>query len=447
MKTTIRNTVWRGLAALTLALLATACGGSEDARGGPGDRASGGTGDPAVAPSGRTAEAAEAEAGEAGAGRDAGEAEGGEEGHAEGEEHADDEARRVHLTPEQAGRLGVRVDTLESGSASSVLRRPATVTFDLDRVARVGPRIPSKVVRVLRDLGDRVGAGEPLALMSSVELGKAKAAFLTARARLETRRADHERERTLFADSVSSEADLLEAKARFEEARAERDAARAALRLYGLSSAEIDRVEAEGEEPLSHFRLASPVAGVVQRRDVAPGQSVGPGETPIHVASLDSLWIMVDAFERDVPLLAPGQPVRLTVRSLPGREFEGRTDWVSYELDPETRTLDVRAVVANADGALRAGMFGTAAIQPEGELRYAMVPVDAVQRIDGEDVVFVPGGEAGSFRSRPVRLGEEAGGRVEILSGLAPGDSAVVAGAFELMSALTASERSADHGH
>ena len=361
----------------------------------------------------------------------------------EGGEHAEE----VHLTAGQRDRLGVRVAELPAGAASGSLERPARVMFAPDRVARVGPRVPSKVVRVVRDLGDRVGEGEPIAVMSSVELGKAKADYLTARARLETHRAEYRRERELRERNISSEAELLEARARFREAEAELNAAREALRLYGLSPREIEGIEAGTEEPLSYFRLSSPVEGVVQKRELAPGQSVGPQETPIHVVNLDRLWVMIDAFERDVPHLTEGLEVNLTVKSLPDTTFTARTDWVSYELEEETRTVRVRAVVENSDGALRAGMFGTARIHPEGSVEVAMAPVDAVQSLGDRSVVFVPGRESGSYRPVEVRTGAENEGRVEIVSGLAPGDRAVVTGAFELKSALTSGSRSAAHSH
>src|SRR5699024_3128670 len=121
--------------------------------------------------------------------------------------------------------------------------------------------------------------------------------------------------------------------------------------------------------------------------------------------------------------------------------------WISYALEKGSRTMPVRAVVDNPDRKLRAGMFGAARIQTGQERDIAMIPVGAVQTINGESNVFVPGGEAGSFRPVSVRLGAENEGLVEVLSGLQPGDQAVTAGAFDLKSALTAQTRSASHGH
>lgn len=373
----------------------------------------------------------------------------GEEDHQEGEAaEGEDHLGEIHLGTEQAESFGVRVEALQAGSARSTLSRPVTLLLNPDRKALVGPRLEAKVVRVTADLGDRVRAGDTLAILSSVELGRAKSGFLTARARFHTAETTYRREQTLYEREISSEAELLEAEARFREGRAELNAAREALRLYGLTLEEIEGVEAGSQVPLSYFPLRSPVAGRVQHRDLSPGQTVGPDETPIHVAGVEELWAMVEAFSRDAPLLETGSTVNVQVRGIPDRTFRGTLDWVSYELEPATRTLRARAVIDNPEGSLRAGMFGTARLDLPTEIRYAMVPVDAVQTLEDGSVVFVPADEPGAFRPVPVRLGEESQeGWVEIVSGLEPGDRAVVAGAFDLMSAATAATRSASHGH
>jgi cobalt-zinc-cadmium efflux system membrane fusion protein len=92
-------------------------------------------------------------------------------------------------------------------------------------------------------------------------------------------------------------------------------------------------------------------------------------------------------------------------------------------------------------------MFGKARISTAESLNTALIPIDAVQTIEGKKMVFVPGEEPGSFKPVPVVLGAENDGMVEIASGIQPGEPAVIAGAFDLKSALTATSRSASHGH
>lgn len=356
-------------------------------------------------------------------------------------------AEEVHLSDKQRQSLGIKVETLEAGSATSTIARPASITYDLDRIAKVGPRIEAKVVKVLKDLGERVNEGEAIALMSSVELGKAKADYIRLKARLKAEQARYKREQSLYDQEISSQAELLEAEANFQEARAELNAAAEALRLYGLSKPEIQNIEAGGDQPLSYFYLSSPTQGVIQERNLSPGQTISSNEVPIHVADLSRVWVMIDAYEQDIPYIEKGQKVEIKVRSIDGQTFGGTTNWISYALEKETRTMPVRAVVENQSGLLKAGMFGTARIFTGKQRNTAMIPVDAIQTIEGEDMVFVPGDEAGSFRPVAVMLGDENEGLVEIASGLQPGDEAVIAGAFDLKSALTAKTRSAAHGH
>ncbi|MES1944550.1 cation efflux family protein [Salinisphaera sp. PC39] len=375
--------------------------------------------------------------------------EGHEEGHKAGKAEEEEVHRqgRVHLTKAQRQRLSLEIAPAEAGSAAAIVQAPATVRFDADRVARVGPRLEAKVLEVTKDLGEKVAAGETVAVLDSVQLGRAKARYLTASARFESASANYRRDQKLAERQIVSEAELLDSKASYLEAKAERDAARAELRLYDLDDSDIDGIAVGGEQPLSRYILTAPMAGVIQRRDLVSGQTVSAQETPIHIVNSERMWVMVEAAETDMPRLAPGQKMKLTVRALPGKIFTGKTDWVSRDLDEQSRTVRVRAIVPNEDGLLRAGMFGSARIHTESEQRLALVPVDAVQTVDGRQVVFVPGAEPGAFRAVPVRTGTEADGQVEILSGVKPGERVVVSGAFDLMSALTASGRSAAHGH
>lgn len=362
--------------------------------------------------------------------------------------HEEEGSNEIHLTASQRERLDLRVAPAEGGSASSVVQAPATVRFNANRIARVGPLLESKVVEVTRDLGDNVRAGDTVAILESVELGRTKARYLSATARLEAAEAEYRRDEMLAEQQITSEADLLESRAGFHVTRAERDALRAELRLYGLGEEQIDTIDVGGETPLSRYLLTAPMDGVIQRRDAVPGQPLSPQETPIHIVNNERMWVMVDVFEQALPRVAPGQTVQLSVRALPGRTFTGTSDWVSRELDEESRTVQMRAVVENEDGALRAGMFGTASIITGSEQDYALVPVDAVQTLEeNQQVVFTPAAEEGAFLATPVETGLESGGMVEIVSGLRPGEPVVFTGAFDLMSALTASGRSAAHNH
>lgn len=362
-------------------------------------------------------------------------------------EHNQDGPPVVHLTPEQRKPLSISVQKAQRGSAQSTITRPATVQFNADSVVRIGPRMTGKVEKNLVNLGEHVTQGEQIALLSSTRLGEARAKYLTAQAQLETREAEYDREKTLYDQDISSEADMLEARAHFKQAQAELRAARERLRLLGLSPENFEGVDGSKKRPLSDFYLTAPINGVLQKRAAVAGETIKGDETPYHVVNPSTMWVMIDAYEQDIPHLETRQKVTVNVRSLPGESFEGRVNWISESLDEQSRTLPVRAAVKNHDGLLKQGMFGQATIHSDREVRTALVPVGAVQEIHGKSRVFVPGHENGAYRALPVKTGDENDGMIEIISGLNPGERFVAKGAFDLKSVLTAKSRSASHGH
>jgi cobalt-zinc-cadmium efflux system membrane fusion protein len=374
---------------------------------------------------------------------------GSHEGHAGHDEQGESgSSNAVHLSAEQAGNLDIEVEALQSGSAQATLDRPATVMWAMDNLARVGPRVSAKVQSVAVDLGDQVEKGQVLATMSSVQLGKAKADYLAAKARLATNQANYKRQQTLRKQDIASEAALLEAEAAYHEAKAKHDAARETLRVLGVSESEIADIEAGSDEPLSVVRLRSPVSGVIQKRDLVVGDTISGNDTPLHIVNTDRMWVMVDAYDRDIPLLTTGQELTFTARSLPDQSFTGTIDWISGQLNKETRTVQVRAVVGNPDEALKAGLYGTAHVQTNAETDQAVLaPLDAVQKIHGESVVFVPGDEANTYKPVHITLGRESEKWAEITDGIAAGQKVVTNGAFDLKAAFTAQGRSAAHSH
>ncbi|MBS62680.1 efflux RND transporter periplasmic adaptor subunit [Salinisphaera sp.] len=383
-----------------------------------------------------------------------GEGEGGEHAHNGHDEH-EASPDRVELSAEQRAELDIGIGQARAASNGATIVAPATVEFDADRVARVGPRLQAKVVDIAVDLGQPVDKGDTLAVLDSVALGKEKAAYLTASARYRTRRAAYARDRKLAADQIVSDSDLAETRAAYEQARAERRAERAELRLYGLDDTAIDAIDDSADTPLSRMRLIAPRAGVIARRDLVAGQTLDANETPIHIVDNSRMWLMIDAAEQDLPRLQTGQTVEFRVRPLPDTHFNGHIDWVSPRLDAEARTVQVRAIVENPQGLLRAGMFATARIDASSDggkssdtnkIR-VVVPADAIQQIDTREGVFVPAEEQGAFLFMPVATGEQTMNDVEIASGLAVGDRLVVSGAFDLKAALTAKGRSAAHSH
>jgi cobalt-zinc-cadmium efflux system membrane fusion protein len=159
---------------------------------------------------------------------------------------------------------------------------------------------------------------------------------------------------------------------------------------------------------------------------------VEPTRVLFRVADLSRVWLTVHAFERDAVRVAAGATARVSLAAVPGRAFSATVALVGRRVDPSSRTMPVRMDLDNPDGLLRPGMSASAWL-PFGEAAAMVVavPAAALQRVDEAWAVFLPRGE-GVFEPRPVGRGRDLGGEVEILHGLAPGETVVVEGAFLL---------------
>jgi cobalt-zinc-cadmium efflux system membrane fusion protein len=302
-----------------------------------------------------------------------------------------------------------------------------TITYDQDRVSRIGPKAQGRIVELPAQVGARVQEGEILAHLESPEVGAIRAESQEAEALVEIARENHARETRLEAQGITSRRELLEAEAELRRSEAKLQSTKERLRVLGAD------VHGDG----GHFDILSPFAGVVVERAAGRGEVVAPEDVLFTVADLRALWIELDIYERDLHRAVLGQPVEITTEAWPDRTFEGQIVYVADILDTQRRTVRARVEVENRDGALKPGMFATATIQSGNGRLVIAVPRDAVQTLGGEEIVWVPGEEEGEFFAFPVLLGEELpGNRVAIASGFDLGTELVVQGAFTLKAEL-----------
>lgn len=292
--------------------------------------------------------------------------------------------------------------------------------------AEVGSIVAARALRVLASAGEMVRRGQPLVELQSLEFGRARADYLTARSRVEVAQAAVARKREL-AGRVVPMREVQEAEADARAAEAELQAAVTSLRTLGLSEADL---RAEGSE--ARLVLRAPIAGTVIERNVVPGEMTDPSRPLFRIGDLSRLWLRVHAFERDAVRVRTGTAARVTFPALPGSVFTGAVTLVGRQVDMDSRTIPVRIEIENSGGMLRPGMSAAAWVRlgdPGGTV--VAVPAASLQRVQDEWRVFIPRG-AGAFEMRTVGRGRDLGGEVEIVSGLRPGEKVVVEGAFLL---------------
>ncbi len=284
--------------------------------------------------------------------------------------------------------------------------------------------------------------GQALAAIESSDLGRAKADFLAARVAAQIARETADREKGLFEARVSSRRDWEQAEAIANQARAESGAAELRLHTLGVGDAALARLRPE-DHYAAFVTLTAPIAGVVVARAATLGQMVTPSDTLFEIMDLSQIWVVVDVYERDIHQVHVGQAVTVTVAAMANKPRVGTIADVGAVLDPATRAVHVRVVLANPDGQLRPGMFATVEIaSTKAEPREGLyVPTTAVVRGQRDTwSVFVPRGPL-TFERRKVELGGASGDWTEVTRGLTDADAIVTRGAFALKSEL---EKSAD---
>ncbi|MFU8803993.1 MAG: efflux RND transporter periplasmic adaptor subunit [Bradymonadaceae bacterium] len=293
-------------------------------------------------------------------------------------------------------------------------------TSEVDLTAWAGGRIERLLVN---STGERVRRGQLLARIYSPDLLVAQQTLVQASRNL-----------------VEAQAAGSEVRAR--AARSAMEAARTELRLLGVDSRQIDAVLEDGKakETLDIFATAS---GTVRARHVSEGDYVQTGGRIVSLVALDSLWVQLEIFERDLPFVTTGTPVRIRVPAIGDEEFEGRVSFIDPVLDERKRVARARVVVANDSGRLRPGMFLRATIdaafeEGDGEDLPVSVPASAVLWTGKRSMIYRLDSsfDPPAFVPVMVELGPRMGDRYVVREGLEAGDEVAESGAFRLDASL-----------
>jgi RND family efflux transporter MFP subunit len=272
-----------------------------------------------------------------------------------------------------------------------------------------------------------------VAVVFSDELAQAQSRYLAAQADLEEHRKHHERTTQLVSIGAASREELEQATTKMRTAEAEVAAQRQRLLLLGLTAERVSALHTPSQIN-SQVALAAPVSGTVISRAANPGEVIEANKEIMRVADLSSVWVIRQVYEKDLANIRVGSGASITSNAYPGRVFRGRISYVDPQLDPATRTAQVRIELANPRQMLKIGMYVNLAFATLGgsETTTPTIPAAAVQQVGGRQVVFVATNDPNVFVMRPVRLGLESNGRMAVLEGLTVGERTVTDGSFML---------------
>jgi membrane fusion protein, heavy metal efflux system len=343
-------------------------------------------------------------------------------------------AKPTAEAPARPPAAGVTLVSPEYKTRASVLETSGKVQFNEEALVRVHAPLTGRVLEVLARPGDVVEPGARLFVLDSPDLGSAKSDYAKAVADTERSAAALKLARELFEVKAIAQKEIREAENDARKAVAERERAAARLRMLGVRDEQLTDI-ATRSDATTTMVVTAPRSGVIVERNISPGQVVayGQSDTPVNlfvIADLSTMWVLADVYEPDVPKVRLGQTVSVTPPCCPRERYQGRAVNVADAVDKETRTLKVRAVVPNRGRSLKAEMFVKVAIDT-GSVRVLALPQGAVHHEGGNTFVLVERGKD-DYERRPVKLGVELNGSVEVLDGVAPSDRVVSSGGILL---------------
>ncbi len=353
----------------------------------------------------------------------------------------------VEVPLDQQAVAGIRVVQLEPRATPRTLTVPGQIMMDEQRTAHIAPYSDGRVVDVLKMVGDPVRKGTVLAHLHSHVVHETVGALAqdfanVARAQSAITYAQNKRNRYqhLYSIQAASLEQQQSSEQEFVQAQTDLKDAQASVTMEREHLGDVLQIDPESITPATLYTyenvpILSPIAGTVITRTLAPGMVFEPGNEAYTVSDLGTVWMVASVSELDLPHLRVGEHVNVTTDAWPGQSFPGRVTLIGSSLDPTTRTVQVRATLANLAGRLKPQMFTTANID-EAETRSALfVPESAMQEVNGVEVVFVTA-DGTHFTPRALKTLPPIAGEVEVTDGLRAGDRIAAAGAFLLKSDL-----------
>ena len=338
------------------------------------------------------------------------------------------------------GQIKLAQIELASVGPATIAKRlvvPGTIVPHADRIVHVSVKLSGTVAELRKNIGDDVLRDEVIAVLESREVADAKSEYLAARLTNDLAQDLANRDKTLWGGRAIPEQQYLRSRNAAAQSDMKVNIARQKLMALGLAENEIVTLPDAAEAGLRRQDVRAPIAGRVVERKVELGTAVGRDnlETELFVVvDLSRVWVELSVASSDLPLLKEGQPVSVSARGS-SKIAIGKIIFVSPMVDRDTRTARVVAEIDNSDGSWRPGSFVTTSISLNKRTVPVVAPTTAIQKIGGQQIVFVRTKDG--FEKRAVVLGQREDQSVEIVSGLKAGETIAASNTFSLKAELS----------
>ena len=316
-----------------------------------------------------------------------------------------------HVSMSTTQRVMANVATVvaKQGTLNKEINAVGIVQYDQSRQAKVTAWIAGRIDKLnVSTVGAFVSKDKPVAEVYSPDLVATQQEYLLA---VKSR----DRLKNSPIPSISQNGDGLVTSAKQR------------LMLFGVKESQIAELEKSGK-PNIRLPIYTPLSGIVIEKMVQQGQYVNTGEVLFNIADLSKVWVEIDIFENEVPYVRVGQQVEIRSAMEHGAAFNGRISFIYPFHDPKTHTVKARVEMPNPKYLLKPDMFVNAIIRVP-LVKGIILPVTAVIDTGKRQVVWVET-SAGMFEPRDVQAGERIEDKIQILSGVKPGDKVAVSGGY-----------------
>jgi cobalt-zinc-cadmium efflux system membrane fusion protein len=325
---------------------------------------------------------------------------------------------------------------VESGAVGSI-------EFNEDMTLQVFAPYQGRIIDLFAKIADEVKKGQTLYTIDSPDLVQAASTLISTAGVLELTTRNLVRRRDLVKTKAAAQKDLEQAISDQQAAEGAYKAARDAVRIFGKTDEEIDRMVVERKvDP--QLVVPSPITGRITARNAAPGLFVQPGNAPAPyaVADISTMWMLANVHETESPRFKVGQEVKAKVLAYADRTFDGKITTLGPSVDPNTHRVLVRSEIDDPQHLLRPGMFATFVIRVGDPVRAPAVPADGVVR-EGDGVITVwVTADRRRFTRRTIKIGMRRDGFVQVVEGLQPGELVATQAALFLSNTPMSGSRS-----
>jgi membrane fusion protein, heavy metal efflux system len=347
-----------------------------------------------------------------------------------------DDALSLDLSDSQLA--AVKVEPVEEHEFPVEKEAVGSIDFNEEMEVQVFTPYQGRIIALHGSIGDDVKKGQTLFTIDSPDLLSAESNLIAAAGVLQLTTRNLARLRELYTTRAISQRDLEQAVSDQQTAEGNLRAARDAVRIFGKTDAEIDRIVADRMADPT-LVVPSPIDGRITARNAAPGLFVQPGSAPAPytAADINTMWMLANVAETDSPAFQIGQQVQVKLSAFPDRVFDGKITTIGAMVDPNTRRVLVRSEISDPRHELRSGMFGNFIISIGAPVRSPAVPLAGVVREgDGTQTVWVTA-DRRRFTRRTVRIGQPHDGYRQILEGVQVGELVATEGAIFLSNMVT----------